>query len=100
MHPLLPLPLPHLLLSPPWQLLPLLFIGRLLHLPNLQLLMLLFLPSILELDAQPSDNPLLYPHSLITLKLPLPPLNPQSRFIPCAVSVWHFFFNLLFLTKI
>jgi len=30
----------------------------------------------------------------------LPPLNPQSRFIPCAVSVWHFFFNLLFLTKI
>ena len=37
--------------------------------------MLLFLPSILELDAQPSDNPLLYPHSLITLKLPLPPLQ-------------------------
>lgn len=30
----------------------------------------------------------------------LPPLNPQSRFISHAVSVSHFFFNLLFLTEI
>ena len=30
----------------------------------------------------------------------LPPLNPQSRFIPHAVSVSHIFFNLLFLIKI
>src|SRR6266850_4535476 len=30
----------------------------------------------------------------------LPPLNPRFRLTPHAVSIWHFYFNFLFLTKI
>src|SRR6267142_2063397 len=60
----LPLPLclpPHILL-PPWQLLPLLLIGRLLALPNLELPLLLFPLLILNQGAH------LFPHSILNLE--------------------------------
>src|SRR6267142_4287562 len=58
----LPLCLPPLILLPPWQLLPLLLIGRLLALPNLELPLLLFPLFILHQGAH------LFPHSILNLE--------------------------------
>src|SRR6267142_2186236 len=57
-------------------------------------------PIIISMAAPaPAPAPLTF-SQLLAAYAALPPFNPRFRLTPHAVSIWHFYFNFLFLTKI
>jgi len=52
-----------------------------------------------SISPAPAPAPLTF-SQLLAAYAALPPFNPRFRLTPHAVSIWHFYFNFLFLTKI